>query len=147
MGGGVPIGAFLSKEHCSVFTPGDHGTTFGGNPLTNATAFAVTKYIIDNNVSGMAKKAGQYLMEGMNKLKAKYSFITEVRGRGLLTAMQFGREVGQDVTLACLQNGLLVNRVLPNAIRIVPALIITDKEIDEGLEKLDRALATIKLAS
>jgi acetylornithine/N-succinyldiaminopimelate aminotransferase len=145
LGGGVPIGSFLSKEHCSVFSPGDHGTTFGGNPLTNATAYEVLKYIIYNDVPGMARKSGQYLLAGMQKLKSEYTFVTEVRGRGLLAAMQFDRNIGQDVTMACVQNRLLLNAVQPNAIRIMPSLIITEKEIDEGLEKLDKALATIKV--
>jgi acetylornithine/N-succinyldiaminopimelate aminotransferase len=145
LGGGVPIGAFMAKEKCAVFAPGDHGTTFGGNPLTCATAYAVFKYVIDNDVPGMAKRAGQYLLDNLKKLKAKYSFITEVRGRGLLVAVYFNKDIGQDVLTACLQTGVLVNRIKPNAIRLMPPLTITNKEIDEGLARLDKALATIKV--
>jgi acetylornithine/N-succinyldiaminopimelate aminotransferase len=145
LGGGVPIGAFLAKESCSVFAPGDHGTTFGGNPLTCATAYAVFKYIVENDVSGMAKKAGQYMLSGLKKLKAKYPFTTDARGRGLLAALEFDRDIGQEVLTACLQTGVLVNSVKPNAIRLMPPLTITNKEIDEGLARLDKALATIKV--
>jgi len=145
LGGGVPIGAFLAKEKCSVFSPGDHGTTFGGNPLTCATAYAVFNYVIENDIPGTARKTGQYLMESLNKLKSKYPFINEVRGRGLLVAVQFTREIGQQVLEACLQSGVLVNRVKPNAIRLMPALNISKNEIDEGLARLGKALASIKV--
>jgi acetylornithine/succinyldiaminopimelate/putrescine aminotransferase len=144
LGGGVPIGAFMAKEKCSVFVPGDHGTTFGGNPLTCAVAYAVFKYVLDNDVPGMAKKAGAYLMEGLNALKKKYGFITEVRGRGLLAAVQFDRDIGGEVLTHCLEAGVLVNRVKPNAIRIMPPLVISNKEMDTGLARLDKALAGIK---
>ena len=69
MGGGIPIGAFLAKESCAVFQPGDHGSTFGGNALMCATAFAVMEYIINNDIADNAKKVGQYLLEGLKKLK------------------------------------------------------------------------------
>ena len=144
LGGGVPIGAFMAKEKCAVFAPGDHGTTFGGNPLTCAVAYAVFKYVLDNDVSGMAKKAGDYLMGGLKTLKAKHPFITEVRGRGLLAAVQFDRDIGQDVLNRCLETGVLINRVKPNAIRIMPPLVITAKEIDIGLARLDKALSGMK---
>ncbi len=145
LGGGVPIGAFLAKEKCSVFSPGDHGTTFGGNPLTCATAYAVFKYVIENDLPGTARKTGQYLMDSLNKLKSKYSFINEVRGCGLLVAVQFTREIGQQVLEACLQSRVLVNRVKPNAIRLMPALNISENEIDEGLARLDQALSSVKV--
>ena len=144
LGGGVPIGAFMAKERCSVFVPGDHGTTFGGNPLTCAVAYAVFKYALDNDVPAMAKKAGAYLMNGLEALKAKHPFINEVRGRGLLVAVQFDKDIGADVLTRCLETGVLVNRVKPNAIRIMPPLVIKPKEIDIGLERLDKALAGIK---
>ena len=144
LGGGVPIGAFMAKESCSVFVPGDHGTTFGGNPLTCAVAYAVFKYVLDNDVPSMAKRAGEYLMKGLGTLKAKYPFITEVRGRGLLVAVQFDRDMGQEVLTRCLETGVLVNRVKPNAIRIMPSLVITAREIDNGLARLEKALGGIK---
>jgi predicted acetylornithine/succinylornithine family transaminase len=144
LGGGVPIGAFLAKEHCSVFAPGDHGSTFGGNPLTSATAYAVFKYVVENDIPGNTKKMGQYLLDGLRKIKEKHSFVTDAHGRGLLIAVYFDKDIGQDVLLACLKTGLLVNRVKPNAIRIMPALNITSAEIDEGLTRLDKALVGFK---
>jgi len=144
LGGGVPIGAFLAKEICSVFQPGDHGTTFGGNPLTCAVAYEVVKYVIDRDVPSQAKKAGQHLIIGLKKLKKKYPFITEIRGQGLLVAVEFNSDIAAEVLTNCLQMGVLVNAVKPNAIRIMPALVITNSEIDEGLARLDKALATVK---
>jgi predicted acetylornithine/succinylornithine family transaminase len=141
LAGGVPIGAVLAKEHASVFAPGDHGGTFGGNPLACAVGFATMQYLIEKDIAGNAKKVGEYLMTRLAELKKKYSLITEVRGRGLLVAVEFGSEIGQDVLMACLANGLLVNRVKPNAIRLMPPLIINNKDVDEAIGKLDKVLA------
>jgi len=137
---GVPIGVLLAKEKASVFVPGDHGSTFGGNPLACAAGYATLKYVIDNNVSDNAKKVGSYFFAGLEELKQKYSLITAVRGRGLLLAVEFNREIAKDVLLACLQNGLLVNKVKPNALRFIPPLIITKHDVDEALSILDKAL-------
>ncbi|HXX59489.1 MAG TPA: aspartate aminotransferase family protein [Dehalococcoidales bacterium] len=141
LGGGIPVGAFLSKEHCAVFQYGDHGTTFGGNPLACATAYAVFNYVLEHDIPGTAKKSGQYLLSGMEKLKDKYPFISEVRGRGLLAAIYFKEDISQALLTRCLETGVLVNSVKPNAIRIMPALNIPAKDIDEGLVRLDKALA------
>jgi len=145
LGGGVPIGAFLAKEDtAAVFQPGDHGTTFGGNPLTCATALAVLDYVIKNDVPGAAEQAGAYLIKGLKKLQKGYPFIKEVRGQGLLVAFEFDREIAAAVLTACLATGVLVNAVKPNAIRLMPPLVITNEEIDEGLARIGKALATIK---
>ncbi len=143
LGGGVPIGALLAKEKCAVLTLGDHNATFGGNPLTSATAYATLKYVIEKDIPGNARKVGQYLMEKLAGLKNKYGFIVEVRGRGLLIAIEFNSEIGQQIVTACLENGLLVNKVKPNAIRLVPPLIIGTKEADEAVGILDKVFSGI----
>ena len=143
LGGGIPIGAVLAKEHAAVFVPGDHNSTFGGNPVTSATACATLNYILDNNVVGNVKKVGQYLMAALVKLKKKYPFITEVRGRGFLVAIEFSSDIGQPVLLACLEKGLIVNKVKANAIRLVPPLIIGTKEVDEAISILDKVFSGI----
>jgi len=137
MGGGIPIGALLSKEGAAVFAPGDHNSTFGGNPVTSAAAWAVLKYVIDNDIPGNVKKAGQYLMEKLEGLKKKYSFITEVRGRGFLVAIKFNSDIAQEVLMDCLEKGLLVNKLKPGAIRLIPPLIVGNKEIDLAIGVLD----------
>ncbi|MFC1874212.1 aspartate aminotransferase family protein [Chloroflexota bacterium] len=141
LGGGIPIGALLAKEKAAVFTLGDHNATFGGNPITSAAAYATLKYVIDNDVPGNARKVGQYLMEKLKALQAKYPFITELRGRGLLQAMEFDTDIAQTVVMKCIEKGLLVNKLKPTAIRFVPPLIIDYKEVDEALGILDMVLS------
>lgn len=145
LGGGLPIGAFLAKEKASVFIPStDHGSTFGGNPVTCAAAYATLKYIVDNDISGNAGKVGQYFISRLETLKVKFNFITEIRGRGLLIAMQFSRDIAKQAVKACLDKGLLVNAVKPDALRFVPPLIVGNKEVDEAIKILDEALSCFR---
>src|SRR4030043_93632 len=137
LGGGVPIGAVLAKERASVFVPGDHGSTFGGNPLVCAAGLAMLKFIIDNDLPSQVKRTGQYLVAGLEKLKAKFDFIVEIRGRGLLLALKFTDNIAEEMVLACLKEGLLVNPVKPDALRFMPPLIITEKDVDEALGILE----------
>jgi len=140
---GVPIGALLAKERAAVFAPGEHGSTFGGNPLTCAAGYATVKFIIDNDIAGKAKAVGQYLIQGLERMRQKFQLITEVRGRGLLVAMEFGSDIAQSLVEACLARGLLVNRLKPNALRFMPPLIIETGEVDEALGILDSALSSV----
>lgn len=140
---GVPIGAILAKERVSVFAPGEHGSSFGGNPVACAAGYATLKFIIDNDIAGNAKRVGQYLIDGLKNLRDKFQFITDVRGRGLLVAMEFSSDIAWSVLMACLDRGLLVNRVKPNALRFMPPLIIGEGEVDEALGILDKALASM----
>jgi acetylornithine aminotransferase/acetylornithine/N-succinyldiaminopimelate aminotransferase len=141
LGGGVPIGAFLAKDEVSVFDPGDHGSTFGGNPLTCAAGYTTLKYILEQNVVENCLSVGNYLMSRLLRLKEKYDFIVEVRGRGLLIAMEFSSDIAENVVKDCLQERLLINAVKPSAIRFMPPLIIGEKEVDEALSVLGRVLA------
>jgi len=145
LAGGIPIGAILAKDRASVFTPGEHGSTFGGNPLACATGYATLKFIIDSDIPGNAKKMGLRLIAGLESLRQKFQFITGVRGYGLLVAMEFSSDIAQSVVMACLDGGLLVNRLKPNALRFMPPLIIGNEEVDEALGILDKALSSIKL--
>jgi acetylornithine/N-succinyldiaminopimelate aminotransferase len=145
LGSGIPIGAILAKDRASVFTLGEHGSTFGGNPLTCAAGYATVKFIIDSDIPGNARKVGQYLIAGLENLRQKFQFITDVRGRGLLVAMEFSRDIAQSVVMTCVERGLLVNRLKPNALRFMPPLIIGNEEVDEAIGILDKALSSIKL--
>jgi len=138
---GVPIGAILAKDGASVFAPGEHGSTFGGNPLACAAGYATLKFTLDNDIAGNASRVGQYFTAGLEDLKRKYPFITDVRGSGLLIALEFDSDIAQSMAAACLERGLLVNRVKPNALRFMPPLIIGNAEADEALAILDSALA------
>ncbi len=143
LGYGVPIGAFLSKEAAMALVPGDHGSTFGGNALTTAAAYAGTKFLIDNDIPAQVKILETHLLDRLNQLKARFSFITEVRGKGLLAAIFFDSDIsGQVLTLAN-QAGLLLNGVRPNAVRFMPPLTVTAEEIDEAIGRLEEALKQI----
>jgi acetylornithine/N-succinyldiaminopimelate aminotransferase len=143
MGGGVPIGGFLAKENVSVFSPGEHGSTYGGNPLVCAAAHAALKYMIDHNIPGQVKRVGNYFLTKLGDLRQQFDFITDVRGRGLLIALEFNQELGDKLLLACINRGLLVNRLKPNALRFMPPLIITEKEVDKAVSILKEALGEI----
>ncbi|MDD5591072.1 MAG: aspartate aminotransferase family protein [Dehalococcoidales bacterium] len=138
---GIPIGATLAKDKVSVFSPGEHGSTFGGNPVACAAGYATLKFIIENDIAGNVREMGNYLASGLEMLKEKFSFITNVRGRGLLLAMEFNSDIAQPVLLACLDRGLLVNRLKPNTLRFMPPLIIGKSEVDKALGILEKVLA------
>jgi predicted acetylornithine/succinylornithine family transaminase len=140
LGGGVPVAAILAKESASVFTPGDHGSTYGGNPLATAAALAVTKYMIENDFPTQVAKRSDYLVGKLEGLKTKHKSITGVRGKGLLLAVGFTGDIAEKVTLDCLQNGLIGNNVRPNAYRLAPPLTVTEGEIDEAVDIIDKAL-------
>lgn len=140
LGGGVPIGAFMAKDHCAVLEPGDHGSTFGGNALTCAAANASTRFIVENDIPNRAKEMGNYLKQGLEALKDRHSFISDVRGMGLLLALEFGSEIAGKVVASCNDEGLLLNPVRPNAIRFMPPLTVNTQEIDAGLERLEHGI-------
>jgi acetylornithine/N-succinyldiaminopimelate aminotransferase len=140
LGSGVAIGAILAKEKAAVFVTGEHGSTFGGNPLACAAGYATLKFVIDNDVPAKAKTVGKYLIQGLAKLKEKFPFVSEVRGRGLLVAMEFKDDIAAPLVMDCLKKGLLVNQLKPNAIRFMPPLIIGNGEVDEALGILEGVL-------
>ena len=143
LGGGVPIGAFMSKEHCMALEPGDHGSTYGGNALTTAAAYASTQFIIDNDIPANAKAMGAHLVAALENLKSRHSVIGEVRGRGLLIALEFNDDVAADVLTNANASGVLLNMVKPNTLRFMPPLNITTDEIDEGVSRLDQAISNL----
>jgi acetylornithine/N-succinyldiaminopimelate aminotransferase len=141
LGGGVPIGAILAKESCAVFTPGDHGSTYGGNPFATAVALAVTNYMIDNDLGSRVEKVGDYIKSKLEGLSAKHPVVTGARGKGLLLAVSFSSDIAEKVTLDCLSNGLIVNNVRPNAVRMAPPLTVSNEEVDEALAIIEKAIA------
>lgn len=143
LGGGVPIGAFMSTNNAMSLTYGDHGSTFGGNPLTSAAAYAVTKHIIDNDLATNARTMGNYLMNLLDSLKSRFNFITEIRGRGLLIAIEFDEDISARVLEKTNEAGILLNAVKPNALRLMPALNITTEEITQGVERIEKALTQL----
>ena len=142
---GIPIGAILAMEEASVFATGEHGSTFGGNPLASTAGYSTLKFIIDNNIADNAIHMGKFLADGLNNLRQMFEFITDVRGLGLLQAMEFDDDIANRLMLTCLDGGLLVNVLKDNAIRLMPPLIIDKDDIDRALAILEKALSGIKV--
>jgi len=144
LGGGVPIGAILAKEKVSIFTYGDHGSTFGGNPLATAVALAVLRETLKQDLPGHVKKVGGYLMKKLNDLKAERPYITEVRGYGLLVGVELDSDIAGDVAAGLLKEGVLINTPAANVLRFMPPLVMTEEEVDETVSKLAKVLDEIK---
>ena len=140
LGGGVPIGAILAKESAAVFEPGDHGSTFGGNPLVCAVAYQVITYILENDVLGNVNRVGGVLKRGLEQLSAEQPLIQSVRGEGLLLAIELTAERAPDVVRRGIEEGVLLNATGPTTIRLAPPLTLSEAEAEEALEKLGRAL-------
>ena len=125
---------------CDLLGPGTHGSTFGGNALTCAAAYASTKYILENDIHNEVNKLGKYFMDKLNNLISEYEIIKEVRGMGLLIAMEFSTEISADIVSHCNEEGILINAVRPNAIRFMPPLTVTESEIDQAIIKIKNAI-------
>ncbi|HHY45914.1 MAG TPA: acetylornithine transaminase [Firmicutes bacterium] len=147
LGGGLPMGAMLAKEHvASHFEPGSHASTFGGNPVAAAAACAVIKTIVDDGLIDNARDVGGYFMSGLSRLGDKYATITEVRGMGLMVGL--GLSWGaKEIAGKCLELGLLVNPIGDTTIRFLPPLIVTRREVDEALAILDKAMDSCGMAA
>ncbi len=144
LGGGFPIGAFLAKDDCAVLTLGEHGTTFGGNPLATHVGYTVLQYVIENDLPGQVAKKGEHVERRLRSLADRHPMVTEVRGKGLLWAMELDREVAEEAVRLCLEEGLLANNVKPTALRLMPPLTITEEELDRAVEIVDRVLGRIE---
>jgi len=144
LGGGFPIGAFLARDHCAVLALGEHGTTFGGNPLAAHVGYTVLKYVIENDLPGQVAKKGEHLERRLRSLADRHPMVTQVRGKGLLWAIDLEREVAEEAVRLCLEEGLLANNVKPAALRLMPPLTITEEELDRAVEIVDGVLGRIE---
>ncbi len=141
LAGGVPIGAFMATDKvANAFHAGDHGSTFGGNPLACAAACVVLDALIDGNLMENAKEIGAYLQSKFEEYKSKYpNLIKEVRGRGLILGMELTRP-GREIANECLDYGAIINCTAGNVLRFVPPLNITKAHVDELISVLDKVL-------
>lgn len=142
IGGGFPVAGFAVPERLAhVFKPGDHGGTFGGNPLACAAVYATLTTIKSEGLVDKVAEKGEYFKNELRKLREKYpDKVTDVRGCGLMLGMEVAGE-GKPIVESCLANNVIVNCTAGNVIRIVPPLIISKEEIDIVVAALDKALA------
>jgi len=143
LAGGVPIGAMLTGPRTDLFAPGDHGTTFGGNPIASAAGVATIKTIVGENLVENAAKMGNYCHQKFKELCANYPFIDSPRGIGLMQAVNVKHDLAHTIVQQALEHGLLLNALGPDTLRMVPPLNISKEEIDEATELLDKALADV----
>lgn len=142
LGCGVPVGAFVLNEKTAnaSLVPGDHGTTYGGNPFACAAVSKVFDLFEEENIIEHVRQITPYLEKKLDGLVEKYDFITKRRGKGLMQGLVLeGKPVGEVVTKA-IENGLLVISAGSNVLRLVPPLVITEADIDEMIEKLEKSL-------
>ena len=140
LGGGFPIGAMLAREDVAgAFQPGDHASTFGGNPLACAAALAAMEEMLLGGVVENAASVGAYLYDQLKVLASKYPCVKEVRGLGLLLGMELSLE-GKEIVNGCLEKGLLINCVNNKVLRFIPPLTITRGDVDSALAILDQVM-------
>lgn len=143
LGAGAPLGAFLCKQKYAVLEPGDHGSTFGGNALTTAAGAAGAKVLVEEGWAQKGGEMGTYLKGRLEAMQAKHDFVVDVRGMGMLLAIEMSDNRAGSVIAETVANGLLLNAVRPNMLRFMPPLTTSKEEIDKAIEILDKALSTV----
>ena len=145
LGGGIPIGAMLCKSFCDIFQPGDHASTFGGNPFATGVALAVCQTLEQNNVLANVQARGEQLRTGLEAIAQKYpALISEVRGWGLINGLVLDPDhalTSSDVVKAAIASGVLLVPAGPKVVRFVPPLIVTAEEVDQVLAAIESAMA------
>ncbi len=143
LAGGIPLGAVLAREEfAAAFSPGLHGTTFGGGPLACATALTFLDVVEKEHLLANVRARGAELYKGLKKLAAKYDFVKEIRGEGLILGIDLSVEGAPFVTEA-MQQGLLINCTHDHILRLLPPFILTSKQVQEGLAKLESVFAKV----
>jgi acetylornithine/succinyldiaminopimelate/putrescine aminotransferase len=145
LGGGVAIGAMLATERvAAAFTPGDHGSTFGGNPLATAAGVATMETILENGfLLDQCHRMGKYLLQALERVAARYDHVvTDLRGMGLLVGMELNMDCAP-IVVECLKRGLLINCAGGTVLRFMPPLIVVEKDIDQMAEILDSAMGSL----
>ncbi|MCX7710185.1 MAG: acetylornithine transaminase [Clostridia bacterium] len=142
LGGGVPIGALCAKDFVAkAFDPGDHGSTFGGNPFACAAGIAVMDVLLNDGLIENAEKVGTYFMESLRKLAQKLPVIREVRGKGLMIGVEFSIDKAKEIKEKCFGKGYLIGNVGSRVLRILPPLILTEQDVDGFIATLSDVLS------
>ncbi|MDQ6660125.1 MAG: aminotransferase class III-fold pyridoxal phosphate-dependent enzyme, partial [Chloroflexota bacterium] len=143
LAGGVPIGAMLTGPRTDVFVTGDHGTTFGGNPIACAAGIATIRTILDEKLMDNALKMGEYWNNKLNSFCEKYEFLDSPRGLGLMRAINVKQDLAAVIVQQALEHGLLLNNLGTTTLRMIPPLTLKKKDIDEATERLGKALEDV----
>jgi len=147
LGGGIPIGAMMCKSFCDVFQPGEHASTFGGNPFACGVALTVCQTLERENILQNVQDRGEQLRDGLRAIAAKYpNHITEVRGWGLINGLVLNSDTqltAAEVVKAGIDEGLLLVPAGPKVVRFVPPLIVTQVEVEQALQAVDKAMAAV----
>ncbi len=143
LAGGVPIGAMLAGPRADIFTAGDHGTTFGGNPIASAAGIATIKTILDENLLENATKMGAYWRTKLEAFCEKYHFLDSPRGIGLMQAVNVKHDLAATIVQQALEHGLLLNNLGTTTLRMIPPLNLSKAEIDEASALLDLTLTDV----
>ena len=147
LGGGIPIGAMLCKESCNIFQPGDHASTFGGNPFACAVALAVCQTLESDHLLQNAQERGEQLRMGLCAIAQRYpEKVADVRGWGLINGLEIQAEIdltSAQVVQSGINQGVLMVPAGPKVVRFVPPLIVSAAEIDQALHAVDQAFATL----
>ncbi|NER79109.1 MAG: aspartate aminotransferase family protein [Leptolyngbya sp. SIO1D8] len=148
LGGGIPIGAMLCKSHCDVFEPGDHASTFGGNPFVCRVATSVCQTLEQENLLANVQTQGEALREGLREIVQQYpTLLTGVRGWGLINGLVLNPEADMPSTAivkSAMEQGILLVPAGPQVVRLVPPLVVSNEEVQEALRKLAQAIATLR---
>jgi len=147
LAGGLPIGAILAKQSACVFEPGDHASTFGGNPLVCTAALATLRQVLNEKLPERAARLGALFYDGLEQLRARFPIITEVRGIGLMLGFDLNPEVARKLVAVALEHGVIINATSDKTIRLVPPLILTEDEVREALTLLARSLHDLSVES
>ncbi len=146
LGGGVPIGAILTKSHCDVLLPSEHGSTFGGNPFVCGVSMAVCQTLEQKNVLENVRSRGKQLRKGLKAIVGKYPHLCEsVRGWGLINGLVLNPKsdiAAIDIVKAALDNGLLLIPAGAQVVRLIPPLVVTEADVDKALSLIDETLAS-----
>ena len=144
LGNGVPIGAFLTSGKANTaMTPGDHGTTYGGNPFVCAAADAVLTIFERDNILENVRKVGAYLREKLEELRTVTDHIVDIRGKGMMLGVEFDVPVNPIINNALLEQHMVLINAGTNILRVIPPLVVTEKDVDEAIERLKKALAAL----
>ncbi|MGI6097088.1 MAG: aspartate aminotransferase family protein [Dethiobacteria bacterium] len=143
---GLPIGAMVAKNKAAEgFGPGDHASTFGGNPVASAAAVATLQTIFEDNLLAHVQERGQQILQGYERLRQSFpGLIKEYRGRGLIIGLEFTKEIAPQIQQGLVEEGFLVNAIGGSILRCLPPYIVTEKQVNSYLEALEKVIVAFQ---